>query len=152
MSKVKVTNMSTGKIMYPVFNKPGIKRIFPKHGSFIMIDEEEMEETIYQPGVRELFAEGYLKIDSDELLIKIGLEEMVGQNILDLTSAKALLETRNSGEIRKALKDGTPSSRGQLVAAAQEMKFMDPTINKWFIEYCGVDIIQTIVLLGDDEK
>jgi len=150
--KVKVTNMTLGKVVYPVFNKPGIKRIFPKQGSFIMIEIEELEESIYQPGVRELFEAGCLKIEDEAVLELLGLIEISSKVMLDLGQCKELLASRKNSEILKALKEGTTETRNNLVTAAQEIKFMDTVVNKWFIQYCGVDVIQTITLLGEDEK
>lgn len=151
MAKVKVINMSLGKVVYPVFNKPGIKRIFPKQGSFIMIDPEELEETIYQPGVRELFEAGVLKIDDKPTLELLGLVEASQKIMLTTEECKKLLQSRKNSEILKVLKGGSEETRENMVIAAQSLKFMDTTVNKWFIEFCKVDIIESITLLGDEE-
>lgn len=151
-TKVRVTNISTGKVVYPVYNKPGVKRIFAKPGSFLMIDIEELEETIYQPGVRELFMEGYLKLEDESVLETLGLVDVGDKMMLTPDEALNLIRSRAVGKIREALEKGTYETRENLIAMALKEKFMDNTANKFFKEYANVDIIQVITLLGDDDS
>lgn len=123
------------------------KRTFTKEGEVKSIDFDTLYEGMTMRGVRALFEEGILYLDSEQDRIDLGLEEE-GQ--------KERFKILNKGQIIKLLKldiieklketlDTLPKEQiNRIAEVAISEKFTDFEKCNLIKKYCGIDIIANV--------
>lgn len=144
-NKVKVVNNTTGNVGYTVPNLH-IRRVFRPQQT-LMVTFDELEEGLYEPGIRKLFEVGFLTIEKKEDRIALGLaivdeKEAVIEDVVAPTheAIKAALKNDKYTDFYLLMKDAPSGTLSLVVDYAIELEITDTQKLKLIKEKTGSDI------------
>lgn len=146
--RVMVKSLSTGAVTYSSDIRH-VRREWLREGQVIPIPADELQEVLYDQGVYNLFALGYLGIDNPDHRKLIGLEyEGMGPQMVpfDRRRAQDLLRNPDLKLFEEKLYD-IRTKTGQvetLIMTAYDMKDVDYNKQKLIKEILGVDLMSLI--------
>ena len=146
--KVMVKSLSTGAVTYSSDIRH-VRREWLREGQVIPIPADELQEVLYDQGIYNLFALGYLGIDNPDHRKLIGLEyEGIGPQMVpfDRRRAQELLKNSDLKTFEERLYD-IRTKTGQietLIMTAYDMKDIDYNKQKLIKEMLGVDLMSLI--------
>ena len=140
MSKVKIKNTSTYRISIILDNVRYRRDLNP--GAEAVVPEEVFEEFNYDNGCRNYVRNGFIKVITEDEVIKEAIPEMPKDVDLDADEV-----VKNSvQELAKVLKDASPSMKEKIVAAAIKHSIADPARVALIKTHCGIDVLQAMNL------
>lgn len=140
MSKVKIKNTSTYRISIILDNVRYRRDLNP--GAEAVMPEEVFEEFNYDNGCRNYVRNGFIKVITEDEVIKEAIPEMPKDVDLDADEV-----VKNSvQELAKVLKDASPSMKEKIVAAAIKHSIADPARVALIKTHCGIDVLQAMNL------
>lgn len=147
--KVTIKNLTNGRVHYTIPNRNVRRMLLP--WAAIQIPFAEIEEGLYDYGIKVLFAEGILTIEKDQDAVDLGLK--VGQGIVEAPPVESgVLSEKLKGsnvELMRFLKNASATTRENIGAMAVEMRVVDPGKVKIIEEYTGVNVL-TALKRADD--
>lgn len=148
--KVKVKSLTSGTV---IINVPDLRlrRVWERKGAIKIIDEEILQEAIYNPGVEYLFKQGILKIMDEEVAEEIspGLNDIV---ILDDTEMRVMLKAKPLGEFKAKLKELPREQVFALVEYAIQNEIIDMAKNDVLKAKTGIDITKAVQLKRQEQE
>ena len=145
--RVMVKSLSSGVVTYSSDTRH-VRREWSRQGQIIPIPADELQEVIYDNGVYNLFALGYLGIDNPDHRVLVGLEYEGAQTKMipfDAARAQKLLSNETSIEdFKKAIANFRSGHIETLVNAAYQMRTVDFNKQRVMAEKFGVDIVNLI--------
>lgn len=158
MSKVRIKSLVSGRIGI-VDNNTRIRRDWDKKGAIRLIDMEDLEQLVYDPGVEYMFKQGMLGIDepnSKELLIALGLEEegVPETEIVTLTEEemKDLMTSKSISFFRKKVKQLPKEQLTELVNFCIKNELTNYEKVMILKELTKVDILNAIRINKEDKE
>ena len=140
MSKVKIKNTSTYRISIILDNVRYRRDLNP--GAEAVMPEEVFEEFNYDNGCRNYVRNGFIKVITEDEVIKEAIPEMPKDVDLDADEV-----VKNSvQELAKVLKDASSSMKEKIVAAAIKHSIADPARVALIKTHCGIDVLQAMNL------
>ena len=140
MSKVKIKNTSTYRISIILDNVRYRRDLNP--GAEAVMPEEVFEEFNYDNGCRNYVRNGFIKVITEDEVIKEAIPEMPKDVDLDADEV-----VKNSvQELANVLKDASPSMKEKIVAAAIKHSIADPARVALIKTHCGIDVLQAMNL------
>lgn len=144
-NKVKVVNNTTGNVGYTVPNLH-VRRVFRPQQT-LMVTFEELEEGLYEPGIRKLFENGFLTIENKQDRIDLGLamvdekEEIVEDAAAPThTQIKAALKSNKYADLYLLMKDAPSGTLSLVVDYALELEITDTQKLQLIKDKTGSDI------------
>lgn len=145
--RVMVKSLSSGVVTYSSDTRH-VRREWSRQGQIIPIPADELQEVIYDNGIYNLFALGYLGIDNPDHRVLVGLEyegspaKMVP---FDAIKAQKLLSAETSiEEFKRAIANFRSGHIETLVNTAYQMKNVDFNKQRVMAEKFGVDVVNLI--------
>lgn len=142
--KVKVKNASSARVVYSIPNLNVRRRFLP--GMEMPLPFEEVQQGLYQYGVRTMFADGVLVItdeqDAADLGLKVG-QGLVDKPVADIKEIKAKLEGPN-GELAKFLKDASITVKENVGEQAIKMKIVDSGKVRIIEQHTGINVLNAL--------
>ena len=141
MSKVKIKNTSTYRISIILDNVRYRRDLNP--GQEAAIPEDAFEEFNFDNGCRNYVRNGFLKVITDDEVIKESIPEMPKDVDLD---AEELVTKNSVQELARILKEASPAMKEKIVAAAIKHSTMDAARVALIKTHCGVDVLSALNL------
>lgn len=149
--KVMVKSLVPGTVTYSN-DMRHVRRIWQRQNQVIAIPADELQESIYDMGVYNLFHQGYLGIDNAEHRRLIGLDdESFGTNepFSSADARKLLLDEQNLETFRKRISVLQKGSIDVLVTEAYNIRNVSYDKLNIIKEVLGINI--TNMLINDEE-
>lgn len=150
--KVLVKSLVPGTVTYSNDFRH-VRRVWTRQGQVISIPADELQESIYDRGVYNLFTLGYLGIDNAEHRKLIGLDDEVIGEIKPFSSEdarKLLVEENNLATFRQKVSELKAGSVDVLIEEAYNIKNISYDKVNIIKELLGVNI--TNMLNNDQEQ
>ena len=141
MNKVKVKNTSSYRISIILNNVRFRRDLNP--GQETVLPEDVFEEFNFDNGCRNYVRNGYLKVITEDEVIKESIPEMPKDVDID---AEELVTKKTVQELAKVLKEASPAMKDKIVAAAIKHSTMDAARVALIKTHCGVDVLQALNL------
>ena len=153
--RVLVKSLVPGTVTYSS-DVRHVRREWTRQNQVIPIPADELQEVLYDQGVFNLFALGYLGIDNSAQRKLVGLEyDGSGMEYVPFTSEKArelLLDEKDLSKFREKLANLKIGNIETLVSAAYDIKNISYDKVKIIKEMIGVDITNLIRNNDDDQS
>ena len=141
MNKVKVKNTSSYRISIILNNVRFRRDLNP--GQETVLPEDAFEEFNFDNGCRNYVRNGYLKVITEDEVIKESIPEMPKDVDID---AEELVTKKTVQELAKVLKEASPAMKDKIIAAAIKHSTMDAARVALIKTHCGVDVLQALNL------
>ena len=141
MAKVKIKNTSNYRISIILDNVRYRRDLGP--GQETAIPEDAFEEFNYDNGCRNYVRNGFIKVITDDEVIKESIPEMPKDVDMD---AEILVTKKTVQELALVLKDASPAMKEKVVAAAIKHSIADPARVALIRTHCGVDVLNALNL------
>lgn len=141
MSKIKIKNTSTYRISIILDNVRYRRDLNP--GAETIMPEDVFEEFNYDTGCRNYVRNGFIKVITEDEVIKEAIPEMPKDIDLD---AEELVTKGSVQELAKTLKDASTSMKDKVVAAAIKHSVADAARVALIKQHCGIDVLQAMNL------
>lgn len=153
--RVMVKSLVSGTVTYKS-DVRHVRREWSRQNQVIPIPADELQEVLYDQGVYNLFALGYLGIDNPDHRKLVGLEyEGTGIQVIPFSSDTArrlLLEEKDLNVFRQKVANLKIGNIETLVQTACEIKDISYDKMKLIKELIGVDIANLIRNNDDDDQ
>ena len=141
MSKIKIKNTSTYRISIILDNVRYRRDLNP--GQETTIPEDAFEEFNYDNGCRNYVRNGFLKVITDDEVIKESIP--VAPVDIDIDAAD-LVTNKTVQELNKVLQSASPSLKEKIVSEAIKHSVSDSARVALIRAHCGVDVLQALAL------
>lgn len=141
MSKVKIKNTSSYRISIILDNVRYRRDLNP--GAETTLPEDVFEEFNYDNGCRNYVRNGFIKVITDDEVIKEAIPEMPKDVDMD---AEILVTKKSVQELALILKDASPAMKDKIVAAAIKHSAVDAARVALIKTHCGVDVLNALNL------
>lgn len=141
MSKIKIKNTSTYRISIILDNVRYRRDLNP--GQETTIPEDAFEEFNYDNGCRNYVRNGFLKVITDDEVIKESIP--VAPVDIDVDAAD-LVTNKTVQELNKVLQSASPSLKEKIVSEAIKHSVSDSARVALIRAHCGVDVLQALAL------
>jgi hypothetical protein len=141
MSKVKIKNTSSYKISIILDNVRYRRDLNP--GAETTMPEDVFEEFNYDNGCRNYVRNGFIKVITEDEVIKEAIPEMPKDVDMD---ADELVTKKTVQELALVLKNASPSMKEKIVTAAIKNSAMDAARVALIKQHCGVDVLNALNL------
>ena len=141
MAKVKIKNTSNYRISIILDNVRYRRDLNP--GAETTMPEDAFEEFNYDNGCRNYVRNGFIKVITDDEVIKESIPEMPKDVDMD---AEILVTKKTVQELALVLKDASPAMKEKVVAAAIKHSIADPARVALIRTHCGVDVLNALNL------
>lgn len=141
MSKIKIKNTSTYRISIILDNVRYRRDLNP--GQETTIPEDAFEEFNYDNGCRNYVRNGFLKVITDDEVIKESIP--VAPVDIDVDAAD-LVTNKTVQELAKVLQSASPSLKEKIVSEAIKHSVSDSARVALIRAHCGVDVLQALAL------
>lgn len=141
MSKVKIKNTSSYKISIILDNVRYRRDLNP--GAETTMPEDVFEEFNYDNGCRNYVRNGFIKVITEDEVIKEAIPEMPKDVDMD---ADELVTKKTVQELALVLRDASPSMKEKIVTAAIKNSAMDAARVALIKQHCGVDVLNALNL------
>ena len=141
MSKIKIKNTSSYRISIILDNVRYLRDFNP--GAEAAMSDEVFEEFNYDNGCRNYVRNGFIKVITDDEVIKESIPEMPKDVDFD---AEELVTKKTVQELARVLKEASPAMKEKIVAAAIKHSVMDQAHVALIKSHCGVDVLQALSL------
>ena len=141
MNKVKVKNTSSYRISIILNNVRFRRDLNP--GQETVLPEDAFEEFNFDNGCRNYVRNGYLKVITEDEVIKESIPEMPKDVDID---AEELVTKKTVQELAKVLKEASPAMKDKIIAAAIKHSTMEAARVALIKTHCGVDVLQALNL------
>lgn len=142
--KIEVLNLTKGRVGYTIPNRH-VRRLFAPHMT-MTLPFEEIEEGLYNTGIRTMFAEGMLKVVNDKDAKDLGLKG--GTGIVEreaVTESEVLKMLRGPiAGLEKFLSNTTPAAREMAGELAVANKIVEPRKAKLIEKYTKVNVLKAL--------
>ena len=141
MSKIRIKNTSTYRISIILDNVRYRRDLNP--GQETTIPEDAFEEFNYDNGCRNYVRNGFLKVITDDEVIKESIP--VAPVDIDVDAAD-LVTNKTVQELNKVLQSASPSLKEKIVSEAIKHSVSDSARVALIRAHCGVDVLQALAL------
>ncbi len=141
MSKIKIKNTSSYRISIILDNVRYRRDLNP--GAETTMPEDVFEEFNYDNGCRNYVRNGFIKVITDDEVVKESIPQMPKDVDFD---AEELVTKKTVQELARALKEASPAMKEKIVAAAIKHSVMDQAHVALIKTHCGVDVLQALSL------
>lgn len=141
MNKVKIKNTSNYRISIILDNVRYRRDLNP--GAETTIPEDAFEEFNYDNGCRNYVRNGFIKVITEDEVIKESIPEMPKDVDLD---AGMLVTKKTVQELASVLKEASPAMKDKIIAAAIKHSVADPARVALIKTHCGVDVLNAMNL------
>lgn len=141
MAKVKIKNTSNYRISIILDNVRYRRDLNP--GAETTIPEDAFEEFNYDNGCRNYVRNGFIKVITDDEVIKESIPEMPKDVDID---AEILVTKKTVQELALVLKDASTAMKEKVVTAAIKHSIADPARVALIKTHCGVDVLNALSL------
>lgn len=142
--KVQVKNLSTGRVFYTIPNLNVQRRFLP--GMTIELPFDEVQQGLYEYGIRVMFTDGLLTVVGDRDAIDLGLK--IGQGVIDVPPAddtEILKHLRGSAiALNKFLENASPVVKENAGALAVQNRITEPGKVKIIERHTGVNVLAAL--------
>lgn len=150
MAKVKITSTTKGEVSVEDVSIP-VRVSWPSRGTTREIEEEKLEQLMYDPGFKYMIDTGMLYIEDMVAKKKLGIEpedatEPVNVIVLSDIEKKKYLKDYSLEKFKENIKKLSREQVIDLADYAIEHKIADFDKAEVIIKLCGKDIIQGIKL------
>ena len=144
--RVMVKSLVSGTVTYKS-DVRHVRREWSRQNQVIPIPADELQEVLYDQGVYNLFALGYLGIDNPDHRKLVGLEYEGGDKVIPfgVNDAMQLLEKEQDLNVfTNKIRSLRPGNIETLVSAAYAIKNVDYNKQKIIRDILGVDIMTLV--------
>ena len=142
--KVLLKNLSNSMVTYNIPNRHVSRQLLPY--SSIQVPFDEIQEGLYQQGIKVLFAEGILATENIRDAIELDLE--VGKGIVNTepVDKQEIISKLNgsNGELFKFLKTASPTVKENVALLAIEHRIVDAGKVKIIKDTTGTNVLAAI--------
>ena len=142
--KVLLKNLSNSMVTYNIPNRHVSRQLLPY--SSIQVPFDEIQEGLYQQGIKALFAEGILATENNRDAIELDLE--VGKGIVNtepVDKEEIISKLKGSnGELFKFLKTASPTVKENVALLAIEHRIVDAGKVKIIKDATGTNVLAAI--------
>lgn len=142
--KVRVKSLTNGTV---VINVPDLRlrRIWERKGAVKVIDDEILQEAIYDPGVEFLFKQGLLQIEDTEVAKEID-PELENVKILDEAQMRGMLKGKPLAEFKEKVEELPQEQVYALIEYAIQNEIIDMAKIDYLKKKTGIDITKAVQL------
>ena len=142
--KVKIKNLSTGRVYYNIPNLNVRRRILPQ--MVVELPYDEIQQGLYEYGIRSMFANGLLSVVGEQDAIDLGLK--VGQGVVehDPINNDEILEKLlgPNPALAKFLREASVTVKENAGKLAVEQRIVDANKVKTIQQYTGVNVLSAL--------
>lgn len=149
--KVQIKNLSSGRVYYSIPNLNVKRRILPQ--MTIELPFAEVQQGLYEYGIRVMFTDGILAIVGDQDAIDLGLK--AGQGVVEnvvVTDEEIIKKLRGpSTQLAEFLRQASVTVKENAGRLAVEKRIVEPNRVKIIEEFTGVNVLAALKRQSDLE-
>lgn len=149
--KVQIKNLSSGRVYYSIPNLNVKRRILPQ--MTIELPFAEVQQGLYEYGIRVMFTDGILAVVGDQDAIDLGLK--AGQGIVEnvaVTDEEIIKKLRGpSTQLAEFLRQASVTVKENAGRLAVEKRIVEPNRVKIIEEFTGVNVLAALKRQSDLE-
>jgi len=149
--KVQIKNLSSGRVYYSIPNLNVKRRILPQ--MTIELPFAEVQQGLYEYGIRVMFTDGILAVVGDQDAIDLGLK--AGQGIVEnvaVTDEEIIKKLRGpSTQLAEFLRQASVTVKENAGRLAVEKRIVEPNRVKIIEELTGVNVLAALKRQSDLE-
>lgn len=149
--KVQIKNLSSGRVYYSIPNLNVKRRILPQ--MTIELPFAEVQQGLYEYGIRVMFTDGILAVVGDQDAIDLGLK--AGQGIVEnvaVTDEEIIKKLRGpSAQLAEFLRQASVTVKENTGRLAVEKRIVEPNRVKIIEEFTGVNVLAALKRQSDLE-
>lgn len=146
---VIIKNTSGGYAGYTIANRNIRRELSPNMELRISFDE--MQEGLFDPGLRRMFTEGILSFKNKQDAIDLGLIEEEIPVVIDDSEIVAILQSNHSGNIYNLMKTAAGAEKDRIIDAIIKHKILNEPTIKWADELLGFNPLTAITNIRNAE-
>ena len=141
--KIPVINYADSAVSYFLEDRR-IRRLWTVKGQKILIDAEEIREALYEPGIRNLFTEGYLGMENaiDREYVELDVPQVVSYAPFNDIAANKLMALNDIEELKTKIKKLAPNGRDTLIRKAVESDNINYNVVNAIKEVTNIDVMK----------
>lgn len=147
---VTIKNTSGGYCGYIIANKNVRRELTPKME--LRVSYEEIQEGLFDIGIRRMFTEGLLSFKDKKDAVDLGLLEEEIPVVTDDVELLNVLKSGHSGNIYKIIKDATLAERDRIIATIVQHKILNEAVIKWAEELLHFNVLTAVKNIRDAES
>lgn len=142
--KVLLKNLSNSMVTYNIPNRHVSRQLLPY--SSIQVPFDEIQEGLYQQGIKVLFAEGILATENIRDALELDLEVGMGIVNTEPVDKKEIISKLNgpNGELFKFLKTASPTVKENVALLAIEHRIVNAGKIKIIKDATGTNVLAAI--------
>lgn len=149
--KVQIKNLSSGRVYYSIPNLNVKRRILPQ--MTIELPFAEVQQGLYEYGIRVMFTDGILAVVGDQDAIDLGLK--AGQGVVEnvvVTDEEIIKKLRGpSTQLAEFLRQASVTVKENAGRLAVEKRIVEPNRVKIIEEFTGVNVLAALKRQSDLE-
>lgn len=149
--KVQIKNLSSGRVYYSIPNLNVKRRILPQ--MTIELPFAEVQQGLYEYGIRVMFTDGILAVVGDRDAIDLGLK--AGQGVVEnvaVTDEEIIKKLRGpSTQLAEFLRQASVTVKENTGRLAVEKRIVEPNRVKIIEEFTGVNVLAALKRQSDLE-
>ena len=149
--KVQIKNLSSGRVYYSIPNLNVKRKILPQ--MTIELPFAEVQQGLYEYGIRVMFTDGILAVVGDQDAIDLGLK--AGQGIVEnvaVTDEEIIKKLRGpSTKLAEFLRQASVTVKENAGRLAVEKRIVEPNRVKIIEELTGVNVLAALKRQSDLE-
>lgn len=149
--KVQIKNLSSGRVYYSIPNLNVKRKILPQ--MTIELPFAEVQQGLYEYGIRVMFTDGILAVVGDQDAIDLGLK--AGQGVVEnvvVTDEEIIKKLRGpSTQLAEFLRQASVTVKENAGRLAVEKRIVEPNRVKIIEEFTGVNVLAALKRQSDLE-
>lgn len=149
--KVQIKNLSSGRVYYSIPNLNVKRRILPQ--MTIELPFAEVQQGLYEYGIRVMFTDGILAVVGDQDAIDLGLK--AGQGVVEnvvVTDEEIIKKLRGpNAQLAEFLRQASVTVKENAGRLAVEKRIVEPNRVKIIEEFTGVNVLAALKRQSDLE-
>lgn len=149
--KVQIKNLSSGRVYYSIPNLNVKRRILPQ--MTIELPFAEVQQGLYEYGIRVMFTDGILAVVGDQDAIDLGLK--AGQGVVEnvvVTDEEIIKKLRGpNAQLTEFLRQASVTVKENAGRLAVEKRIVEPNRVKIIEEFTGVNVLAALKRQSDLE-
>lgn len=149
--KVQIKNLSSGRVYYSIPNLNVKRKILPQ--MTIELPFAEVQQGLYEYGIRVMFTDGILAIVGDQDAIDLGLK--AGQGVVEnvvVTDEEIIKKLRGpNAQLAEFLRQASVTVKENAGRLAVEKRIVEPNRVKTIEEFTGVNVLAALKRQSDLE-
>lgn len=147
--RVAIRNNTDALFYYEIPNRH-VKREIPAHG-FLRVPFEEIQEGLYDKGLRIAFQEGRLKIVNEQDALDLEINDILPKSNHSVEELAAIIRKGDKGEIEKVMREATSQEQQSIITLLVHNGISDKFYVDLVKKLYNYDLLKAITIINEQQ-